>query len=486
MFGPEGYVIPEIVQRAAKEVKKDKPSFLDDEEEEQLKQKELADAKLASEMYKIPSELKCPFGEHIIKDAVLVPCCGHFVCCDECIRLKISNDENIECPNEKCDQEIGSLTAITPFHETRKKVSDYLQRMANQKKLAAESAKQQQNGSSSTDLLDLLFNEVEKKPPVSNRSPQETFDKENKHSAFAGYEFSFISIRIKLSAWFIYIFSLYSCSINSSEDGSSLEYSEMIPNVKKSVSSTGIESPLQDSKISSSAIPTSLSSSSSSPSNVKSEPTGDKQSTDLPPLLPTPPVTGNNGINGSTAAVDPNKAGLAGSIPPNQQQNMARPPLPPQGSYYPMKTRPPHLRGPHPMSNIYPHPGMPHHQYPGQFMGNRVPYQQQPQPIPTTYGQGGYPPMMNPMLGPGGMMNMGGMMNAPGAMYGQPMMNPHQAMMAGPNVMPGNGNIPPTQPSQASGVHSSASTVHISIQPPPSSIMTEAEFYEYRERLRKE
>ncbi len=36
-----------------------------------------------------PAELKCPYGDHLLKDAVLMPCCGHFVCCDECIREKI-------------------------------------------------------------------------------------------------------------------------------------------------------------------------------------------------------------------------------------------------------------------------------------------------------------------------------------------------------------------------------------------------------------
>lgn len=127
MYGPEGYVVTQIDQIASQVIKKDKPSFLTDEEEAEqsflaAQQKKQAQANIES----IPADLKCPFGNHLIKDAVLVPCCGHFVCCDECIKQKISMDENIECPYEKCDQEMGSLSSITPFHETRKKVAIYM------------------------------------------------------------------------------------------------------------------------------------------------------------------------------------------------------------------------------------------------------------------------------------------------------------------------------------------------------------------------
>lgn len=125
MLGPEGYVVPQIEQKVSQIVKKDKMSFLtEEEEEESAKAKQQSAAE--SLLNKYPLELKCPFGDHIIIDAVLIPCCGHFVCCDLCIRQKISNDENVECPHEECDQEIGSLISITPYHEIRKKVTDYL------------------------------------------------------------------------------------------------------------------------------------------------------------------------------------------------------------------------------------------------------------------------------------------------------------------------------------------------------------------------
>ena len=33
---------------------------------------------------KYPSQLVCPFGEHLMKDAVMISCCGYFICCEEC------------------------------------------------------------------------------------------------------------------------------------------------------------------------------------------------------------------------------------------------------------------------------------------------------------------------------------------------------------------------------------------------------------------
>lgn len=160
MLGPEGYVVSTIEHKAAKIVKKDKPSFMDDEEEEEENSKSKEQqTNTAEQVSQIPADLKCPFGEHIIKDAVLVPCCGHFVCCDECIKQKILNDENIECPYEKCDLEIGSLVSITPFHETRKKVNDYLNELKKSQKPTSPSA-----GSHSADpFLDLILSEVNEK-----------------------------------------------------------------------------------------------------------------------------------------------------------------------------------------------------------------------------------------------------------------------------------------------------------------------------------
>ena len=45
---------------------------------------------------------KWPIDDHLIKNAVQLPCCG-CVCCDEW--QKGSNDDNIKCPYYKVDQE---------------------------------------------------------------------------------------------------------------------------------------------------------------------------------------------------------------------------------------------------------------------------------------------------------------------------------------------------------------------------------------------
>jgi hypothetical protein len=110
----------------------------------------------------IPRHLKCPYGEHLLQDAVLIPCCGHFVCCDVCIREKISNDEMVECPNEACDQEIGSMASITPYHEMRRKVSDYLSmEQAKARQATKQQQQQQQQASLSNDpLFDMILSGV--------------------------------------------------------------------------------------------------------------------------------------------------------------------------------------------------------------------------------------------------------------------------------------------------------------------------------------
>jgi hypothetical protein len=190
MLGPDGYVVSEIEQKAAQIKKKDKPSFMDEDEESKGEFDAIAASGGAS---KIPQELKCPYGEHLLKDAVIIPCCGHFVCCDQCIREKISNDEVVECPNEACDQEIGSLTTITPFHEMRRKVNDYLNdlKLANQRAqlgLAGSDKK-----SSSDAFYDLILSGVDetsqsaiiKTSPninaeINEESNNEELNKENK------------------------------------------------------------------------------------------------------------------------------------------------------------------------------------------------------------------------------------------------------------------------------------------------------------------
>ena len=114
---------------ALKEKKKDKTPFLTEEEENELKKNEHQQQESKSSANQVPSKLTCPFvehGVHIIKDAVLIPCCGHFICCDECIREKISGEEIVDCPMKDCGHEIDSLESITSHHQMRSMVNEYL------------------------------------------------------------------------------------------------------------------------------------------------------------------------------------------------------------------------------------------------------------------------------------------------------------------------------------------------------------------------
>ncbi|CAF0899337.1 unnamed protein product [Brachionus calyciflorus] len=156
-LGPEGYVVTDMEREAAKVVKKDK-FFFDEDEEKAVENRDNTE---------IPKELRCPFGAHLIKDAVLIPCCGHFICCDECIRTKISNEDLIECPSDKCDQEIGSFTGITPYHEIRKKVNEFQNEM---KKFKLSPSNNNQKDA----FLDEIMNQVDTKPTTPVQENQIT------------------------------------------------------------------------------------------------------------------------------------------------------------------------------------------------------------------------------------------------------------------------------------------------------------------------
>lgn len=264
MLGPDGYVVPEIEYQVAQTVKKDKTPFLTEEEEEEEKKKQLesiANGTNGSEsLNKYPPELKCPFGDHIIKDAVLVPCCGHFICCDECVKKKILNDEYVECPHKDCDQEIGSLESITPYHDIRKRVTEYLNdlKLASQRATNIQSANAQSNNtksgqsSNSTNaFLDLLLSEVKNE--------------------------------------------------NSNQNGSNFDYDDFNENKLPKIEdddedklSYGTHSPLQDSKISSSEAAAALMKAESELKNIekKEQSLNEMKPIDFSaPLLPTPPLS---------------------------------------------------------------------------------------------------------------------------------------------------------------------------------------------------
>ena len=130
-----------------------------EEEESELKknQQQIDNEKAIASS--IPPKLTCPFiehGIHIIKDAVLVPCCGHFICCDECIREKISLEVLVECPIKECGLEIDSLESIISHHEMRNMVNEYL----NDVKLNKFNNNYNKKSSKNDDLfIDLYLND---------------------------------------------------------------------------------------------------------------------------------------------------------------------------------------------------------------------------------------------------------------------------------------------------------------------------------------
>lgn len=251
-----------IFSEAAQVVKKDKPAFLTEEEEEEEKKRLGYDPNAASSestAVKYPPELKCPFGDHIIKDAVLVPCCGHFVCCDDCIREKISKDEVVECPHEDCDQEIGSLESITPYHNTRRMVNEFLAERRAIKELSQ--AKTSGSGSGSDAFLDALLDDVD----VKFSKDQEQQQQQQKSPKF---DFD----------------DLLNANGELVKENENLLDSDGQPVGARS----GTDSPLQDSKISSSVAQLQA----SLAQNISSRNAGkvdDKQQ--QPALLPTPPLT---------------------------------------------------------------------------------------------------------------------------------------------------------------------------------------------------
>jgi hypothetical protein len=370
MLGPNGYVVSEIAFNAAQNVKKDKPLWQDDEEEELTLKEQQKQSQAQDALSKIPADLKCPFGDHIIKDAVLVPCCGHFVCCDECIRQKISNDENIECPYEKCDQEIGSLSSITPFHETRKKVNDYLLKMQNLKSSQQSNVTIAASTASTYDpLLDSMMSDIDK-PMIQQQHQQIN----------------------KLSP----IENLVKTDKSSSE-----------PTQPKLES--GIESPLQDNKISSSA-PKTESPDTGTLAKPFLQPHLDLQA----PLLPSPPLS-----NTSNIPSDPTKTGLIPQIALNQPPHSNVAVVPPVISQQ-QHGIPPQIRPPMPFQQAQPQNmnQPPFIQSFNQFQPRHGPFMRPPMNMrPQIGGQNIYPSCMGSMMPNQPMMRTP---NMPGAPINQP------------------------------------------------------------------
>lgn len=79
------YAVPLIDHVAYKEVKREKPPFVNVPEPE------------AEPEAQIPEELLCMVCRDLLQDAVLIPCCGNSFC-DECVRQVLLDSDNHECP----------------------------------------------------------------------------------------------------------------------------------------------------------------------------------------------------------------------------------------------------------------------------------------------------------------------------------------------------------------------------------------------------
>jgi len=297
--------VPEIEFQVAQVVKKDKPAFLTEEEEEEEKKKQLL--KLGTDpssgpvdftQLKYPPELKCPFGDHIIKDAVLVPCCGHFICCDECIREKISNDECVECPYEECDQEIGSLESITPYHNMRRMVNDYLNdiKLANQRTATSSTS----NGGS---VVANAF--IPSKPGGAACSGDPFLDSLLDDLTDVKYQSKIQSPKLDYDELIIKADKEEKLDFVDSKPIEELNDLNHVP--------TGAESPLQDSKISSSVV--------NAQASLKIQ-QGIAVGNFGPALLPTPPMS----ISDNLVKMPPI---ISTSITPPPLANTAMPPRAP-------------------------------------------------------------------------------------------------------------------------------------------------------------
>ena len=498
-----------ISSQVAQVVKKDKPAFLTEEEEEEEKKKQLL--KLGTDpnsgpvdftQLKYPPELKCPFGDHIIKDAVLVPCCGHFICCDECIREKISNDECVECPYEECDQEIGSLESITPYHNMRRMVNDYLNdiKLANQRTASSSTS----NGGS---VVANTF--IPSKPGGVACSGDPFLDSLLDDLTDAKYQAKIQSPKLDYDELIIKADKEEKLDFVDSKPIEELNDLNHVP--------TGAESPLQDSKISSSEV--------NAQASLKLQ-QGITVGNFGPALLPTPPMS----ISDNLVKMPPI---ISTSITPPPLVNTALPPRAPfmNEPRLPFNNNMPQFRMNQPgfvnmnppgfntkiRPNIMPPHRMPVSAYPAQqHMPINMPPQQQQQQQ-HVYNQG-YMNQMNPMLNrqmPYQQDYQAPHLNQP--VY--PINQGPQFAVAGLNAIPANGymgnpgmggpprmNMPPfvgaTNP-QLANMYQMGGGVplnpintkpqkpmlplhhHHGMQP-ALPIMTEAEFYSYKKKLRKE
>ncbi|CAL1280836.1 unnamed protein product, partial [Larinioides sclopetarius] len=104
------YAVPLIDHQAYKEVKKEKPPFVPQDEP------------VVEPEAEVPEELLCMVCKDLLQDAVLIPCCGNSFC-DECVRQVLLESENHECPI--CHEINVSPNTLIPNRFLRTAVLNY-------------------------------------------------------------------------------------------------------------------------------------------------------------------------------------------------------------------------------------------------------------------------------------------------------------------------------------------------------------------------
>ncbi|KRY16011.1 E3 ubiquitin-protein ligase RBBP6 [Trichinella patagoniensis] len=119
------FAVPVLHKNAFLIGKKEKP-FISEEDESHGKPAE------TSEKEPLPTELLCSLCDNILKDAVVIPCCG-FSFCDQCIRKHLLGKQ--ECPN--CQEPAVAAASLIPNGQLRMAVLKYRREKDCQNKPAA-------------------------------------------------------------------------------------------------------------------------------------------------------------------------------------------------------------------------------------------------------------------------------------------------------------------------------------------------------------
>ncbi|KRY76526.1 E3 ubiquitin-protein ligase RBBP6, partial [Trichinella pseudospiralis] len=120
------FAVPVLHKNAFLIGKKEKP-FISEEDDESLRK-----PAEASEKEALPTELLCSLCDNILKDAVVIPCCG-FSFCDQCIRKHLLGKQ--ECPN--CREPAVAAASLIPNGQLRMAVLKYRREKDCQNKPAA-------------------------------------------------------------------------------------------------------------------------------------------------------------------------------------------------------------------------------------------------------------------------------------------------------------------------------------------------------------